>query len=180
VLSKRPSKQGLFVILIDQISLKIMAETKYYTKEGLDKLREELDYLTTIERPAISKQIAEARDKGDLSENAEYDAAKNAQGMLEMKIARIQDEISSARIIDESKMDLKKVLILSTVKLLNLKSGTVMVYTLVPESEANLKQGKISVTSPIAKGLLGKIVGEKVEIDVPAGKLNFEIIEITR
>ena len=157
-----------------------MAETKYYTKEGLDKLREELDYLTTVERPSISKQIAEARDKGDLSENAEYDAAKNAQGMLEMKIARIQDEISSARIIDESKMDLKKVLILSTVKLLNLKSGVVMVYTLVPESEANLKQGKISVTSPIAKGLLGKIVGEKVEIDVPAGKLNFEIIEITR
>jgi transcription elongation factor GreA len=157
-----------------------MAEPKYYTREGLDKLREELDHLTTVERPAISRQIAEARDKGDLSENAEYDAAKNAQGMLEMKIAKIQEEISNARIIDESKMDIKKVLILSTVKLLNLKNGTVMTYMLVPESEANLKLGKISVTSPIAKGLLGKLVGEKVEIDVPAGRLSFEIIEITR
>jgi transcription elongation factor GreA len=158
----------------------IMGEPKYYTKEGLDKLRQELDHLTTVERPAISKQIAEARDKGDLSENAEYDAAKNAQGMLEMKIARIQDEISNARIIDESKMDIKKVLILSTVKLMNLKNGSVMTYTLVPESEANLKLGKISVTSPIAKGLLGKTVGDKVEIDVPAGTLSFEIIEISR
>jgi transcription elongation factor GreA len=157
-----------------------MAESKYYTREGLDKLRQELDHLTTIERPAISKQIAEARDKGDLSENAEYDAAKNAQGMLEMKIARLQEEISNARIIDESKMDLKKVLILSTVKLSNLKNGAVMTYTIVPESEANLKLGKISVTSPIAKGLLGKIVGDKVEIDIPAGKLNLEIIEISR
>jgi len=157
-----------------------MAEAKYYTKAGLDKLREELEHLTTVERPSISKQIAEARDKGDLSENAEYDAAKNAQGMLEMKIARLQDEISNARIIDESKMDLKKVLILSNVKLMNLKNGSVMTYSLVPESEANLKLGKISVTSPIAKGLLGKAVGDKVEIDVPAGKLKFEIIEISR
>jgi transcription elongation factor GreA len=157
-----------------------MAETKYYTKEGLEKIRQELDHLTSIERPSISRQIAEARDKGDLSENAEYDAAKNAQGMLEMKIAKLQEEISNARIIDESKMDLKKVLILSTVKLVNLKNGTNMVYTLVPESEANLKLGKISVTSPIAKGLLGKTVGDQVEIDVPAGKLHFEIIEISR
>jgi transcription elongation factor GreA len=157
-----------------------MAETKYYTKEGLEKIRQELDHLTNIERPSISRQIAEARDKGDLSENAEYDAAKNAQGMLEMKIAKLQEEISNARIIDESKMDLKKVLILSTVKLVNLKNGTNMVYTLVPESEANLKLGKISVTSPIAKGLLGKTVGDQVEIDVPAGKLHFEIIEISR
>jgi len=157
-----------------------MSESKYYTKEGLDKLRQELNHLTTIERPSISRQIAEARDKGDLSENAEYDAAKNAQGMLEMKIARLQDEISNARIIDESKMDLKKVLILSTVKLSNLKNDTLVTYTLVPESEANLKLGKISVSSPIAKGLLGKIVGDKVEIEVPAGKLNFEIIEISR
>ncbi len=109
-----------------------MAEPKYYTRDGLDKLREELDRLTTVERPAISKQIAEARDKGDLSENAEYDAAKNAQGMLEMKIAKIQEEISNARIIDESKMDLKKVLILSTVKLMNLKNGTIMSYTACP------------------------------------------------
>lgn len=157
-----------------------MAEPKYYTKEGLDKLRKELEHLTTIERPAISRQIAEARDKGDLSENAEYDAAKNAQGMLEMKIAKLQEEISNARIIDESKIDLRKVLILSTVKLKNLKNDTVMTYTIVPESEANLKTGKISVTSPIAKGLLGKSVGDQVEIDVPAGKLNFEIIEISR
>ncbi|MCU0370861.1 MAG: transcription elongation factor GreA [Bacteroidales bacterium] len=157
-----------------------MAEPKYYTNEGLNKLREELEHLTSVERPAISRQIAEARDKGDLSENAEYDAAKNAQGMLEMKIAKLQEEISNARIIDESKMDLKKVLILSTVKLSNLKNGAVMSYTLVPESEANLKIGKISVTSPIAKGLLGKAVGDKVEIDVPAGKLSFEIIEISR
>ena len=157
-----------------------MAESKYYTKEGLDKLREELNHLTSVERPAISKQIAEARDKGDLSENAEYDAAKNAQGMLEMKIAKLQDEISNARIIDESKMDIRKVLILSTVKLKNLKNGSIMTYSIVPESEANLKLGKISVTSPIAKGLLGKVVGDKVEIDVPAGKLNFEIVEVSR
>jgi transcription elongation factor GreA len=157
-----------------------MGEPKYYTKAGLDKLREELEHLTTVERPSISRQIAEARDKGDLSENAEYDAAKNAQGMLEMKIAKLQDEISNARIIDESKMDVKKVLILSTVKLSNLKNGTVVTYTIVPESEANLKLGKISVTSPIAKGLLGKSVGDKVEIEVPAGKLSFEIIEISR
>jgi transcription elongation factor GreA len=157
-----------------------MAESKYYTREGLDKLSEELHYLTTVERPAISKQIAEARDKGDLSENAEYDAAKNAQGMLEMKIAKIQDEISNARIIDETKMDTRKALILSTVKLKNLQNGSSMSYTIVPESEANLKLGKISVTSPIAKGLLGKVVGDQVEIDVPAGKLHFEIIEITR
>jgi transcription elongation factor GreA len=161
-------------------SIKIMAESKYYTKEGLEKLREELKHLTSVERPSISRQIAEARDKGDLSENAEYDAAKNAQGMLEMKIAKIQDEISNARIIDETKMDSRKVLILSTVKLINLKNGSSMTYTIVPESEANLKLGRISVTSPIAKGLLGKVVGDQVEIDVPAGKLHFEIIEVTR
>jgi transcription elongation factor GreA len=157
-----------------------MAESKYYTKEGLDKLRKELEQLQSIERPLISRQIAEARDKGDLSENAEYDAAKNAQGMLEMKIARLQDEISNARIIDESKIDSNKVLILSTVKLKNKSNGAVMTYTLVPESEANLKLGKISVSSPIAKGLLQKTVGDEVEIMVPAGKLHFEIIEISR
>ena len=157
-----------------------MPEPKYYTLEGLQRLKDELEHLISVERPAISRQIAEARDKGDLSENAEYDAAKNAQGMLEMKIAKLQDEISNARIIDESKMDLSKVLILSRVKLKNLKNGSEMVYTLVPESEANLKIGKISVNSPIAKGLLGKAVGDKVEIEVPAGKLNFQIIEISR
>lgn len=157
-----------------------MAEAKYYTKEGLKRLKDELEHLTSVERPAISRQIAEARDKGDLSENAEYDAAKNAQGMLEMKIAKMQDEISNARIIDESKMDTSKVLIMSTVKLRNLKNGAEMTYTLVPESEANLKAGKISVSSPISKGLLGKTVGEQVEIEVPAGRLNLEIIGISR
>ncbi len=171
--------QGLFVFYSREI-VTVMAETKYYTKEGLDKLRKELDLLTTVERPSISRQIAEAREKGDLSENAEYDAAKNAQGMLEMKIAKLQDEISNARIIDESKLDTSKVLILSTVKLKNVKNNSIMTYTLVPESEANLKAGKISITSPIAKGLLGKTAGDQVEIDVPAGKLFFEIVEITR
>ena len=157
-----------------------MAETKYYTKEGLDKLRQDLEYLTSVERPAISRQIAEAREKGDLSENAEYDAAKDAQGMLEMKIARLQDELSNARIIDESKLDASKVLILSTVKLKNLKNNAMMTYTLVPESEANLKLGKISISSPIAKGLLGKSVGEAVDIEVPAGTMHLEVIEISR
>ena len=157
-----------------------MPEAKYYTKEGLERLKEELDHLMSVERPAISKMIAEARDKGDLSENAEYDAAKNAQGMLEMKIAKMQSEISNARIIDESKMDNSKVLIMSTVTLKNLKTGGEMSYTVVPESEANLKLGKISVSSPIAKGLLGKTVGDQVEIDVPAGRIHLEIITISR
>jgi transcription elongation factor GreA len=157
-----------------------MPEVKYYTKEGLERLKEELEHLMTVERPAISRLIAEARDKGDLSENAEYDAAKNAQGMLEMKISRMQTEISNARIIDESKMDNTKVLIMSQVKLKNLKTGGEMIYTVVPESEANLKEGKISVSSPIAKGLLGKSVGDQVEIAVPAGKIHLEIITISR
>lgn len=157
-----------------------MTELKYFTEEGFEKLNEELDQLTKIERPAISKQIAEARDKGDLSENAEYDAAKDAQGMLEMKIARLQEEISNARIIDESKMDASKVLILSRVNIRNLNNGAQMTYTLVPEKEANLKENKISVDSPIAKGLLGKSVGDIADIQVPAGKIRFEIIEVTR
>ena len=157
-----------------------MAETKYFTEEGLKKLRDEVDELIRVQRPAISKQIGEARDKGDLSENAEYDAAKEAQGMLEMKIAKRQEIIRNARIIDESKMDTSKVLILSTVKIKNLKNGAVMSYTLVPENEADLKAGKLSVSSPIAKGLLGKKVGELAEIDIPAGKITFEIVEVTR
>jgi transcription elongation factor GreA len=157
-----------------------MSEVKYFTEEGLKKLKEELEYLTTVERPSISRQIAEARDKGDLSENAEYDAAKNAQGMLELKIAKLQEEIGNARIIDESKMDMTKVLILSKVKIKNLKNGAQMTYTLVPEKEANLKENKISVDSPIAKGLLGKSVGEIAEIKVPAGNVEFEIIDISR
>jgi transcription elongation factor GreA len=152
----------------------------YYTLEGLNKLKAELDQLVSVERPAISQQIAEARDKGDLSENAEYDAAKNAQGMLELKIAKLQEVIRNAKIIDESKLDNSKVLILSTVKIKNTKNNASMTYTLVPENEADLKAGKISVNSPIAKGLLGKSVGETVEIQVPAGKMNFEIVEIVR
>ncbi|GAP43497.1 MULTISPECIES: transcription elongation factor GreA [Lentimicrobium] len=152
----------------------------YYTLEGLNKLKAELDQLVSVERPAISQQIAEARDKGDLSENAEYDAAKNAQGMLELKISKLQEVIRNAKIIDESKLDNSKVLILSTVRIKNTKNNASMTYTLVPENEADLKAGKISVNSPIAKGLLGKSVGETVEIQVPAGKMNFEIVEIVR
>ncbi|HNW98314.1 MAG TPA: transcription elongation factor GreA [Bacteroidales bacterium] len=155
-------------------------EQMYYTKEGLDKIKEELNRLKTVERPLISQQIAEARDKGDLSENAEYDAAKNAQSMLELKISKMEELVSNAKIIDESKLDSSKVLILSTVKIKNLKNNTIMTYTLVPENEANLKEGKISVTSPIAQGLLGKSVGEKSEIKIPAGSLTLEILEIKR
>jgi transcription elongation factor GreA len=155
-------------------------ETKYYTKEGLDKLKEELNRLKSIERPLISQQIAEARDKGDLSENAEYDAAKNSQAMLELKISKLEDLISNSKLIDESKLDNSKVFILSKVKIKNLKNKAIMTYMLVPESEADLKTGKISITSPIAQGLLGKKVGDHVEITVPAGKLTVEIIEIKR
>ncbi len=157
-----------------------MTGIRYYNVEGLRKLEEELQNLIAIERPAISRQIAEARDKGDLSENAEYDAAKEAQGMLEMKISKIEELIRNARIIDESKLDISKVLILSIVKIKNLKNNVVMTYTIVPESEADLKAGKISVNSPIAKGLLGKSVGDKVEIQVPAGKITFEVVDISR
>ena len=152
----------------------------YYTLEGLNKLSAQLDQLIRVERPAISRMIAEARDKGDLSENAEYDAAKDAQGMLELKISKLQEIVRNARIIDESKLDSTKVLILSTVKIRNTKTNATMSYTLVPENEANLKEGRISVGSPIAKGLLGKKVGESVEILVPAGKMNFEVVEISR
>ncbi|MBL7904651.1 MAG: transcription elongation factor GreA [Bacteroidales bacterium] len=152
----------------------------YYTLEGLNKLKAELDQLISVERPAISQQIAEARDKGDLSENAEYDAAKNAQGMLELKISKLQETIRNAKIIDETKLDVSKVLILTKVKIRNTKNNATMVYALVPENEADLKQGKISVNSPIAKGLLGKTVGDSVDIQVPAGKMTFEIVEIMR
>jgi transcription elongation factor GreA len=155
-------------------------EAKFYTKEGLDKLKDELNRLKSIERPLISQQIAEARDKGDLSENAEYDAAKNAQGMLELKIAKLEELISNSKLIDESKLDNSKVFILSKVKIKNLKNKAVMTYMLVPESESDLKTGKISVSSPIAQGLLGKKVGDHIEIKVPAGAITVEIIEITR
>lgn len=157
-----------------------MSKIRYYTEEGLRKLKDELDQMINVERPSISRQIAEARDKGDLSENAEYDAAKDAQGMLELKISRLQELISNARVIDESKMDTSKVFLLSTVKLKNLKNDATMSYTLVPEKEANLKEGKISISSPIAKGLLGKSVGDTAKIQVPAGEIEFEILEIKR
>ncbi|MBK6962625.1 MAG: transcription elongation factor GreA [Bacteroidales bacterium] len=152
----------------------------YYTLEGLNKLKAELDQLISVERPSISQQIAEARDKGDLSENAEYDAAKNAQGMLELKISKLQETIRNAKIIDESKLDISKVLILTKVKIRNTRNDATMIYSLVPENEADLKQGKISVNSPIAKGLLGKSVGDSVDIQVPAGKMTFQIVEIMR
>jgi len=157
-----------------------MSTVSYYTAEGLKKLKEELDQLKSIERPKASQAIAEARDKGDLSENAEYDAAKEAQGMLEMRIAKLEEVYSNARLIDESHLDLTKVLVLSNVKIKNQANGMELKYTLVAESEADLKSGKISVTSPIGKGLLGKSVGEIAEITVPNGKLNFEVLEITR
>ena len=157
-----------------------MSTVSYYTAEGLKKLREELDQLKSIERPKASQAIAEARDKGDLSENAEYDAAKEAQGMLEMRIAKMEEVHSNARLIDESHLDMSKVLVLSNVKIKNQQNGMELNYTLVAESEADLKSGKISVTSPIGKGLLGKSVGQVAEITVPNGKLNFEVLEISR
>ncbi len=157
-----------------------MSTVSYYTAEGLKKLREELDQLKSIERPKASQAIAEARDKGDLSENAEYDAAKEAQGMLEMRIAKLEEIHSNARLIDESHLDVSKVLVLSKVKIKNQANGMELKYTLVAESEADLKSGKISVTSPIGKGLLGKSVGQIAEITVPNGKLNFEVLEISR
>lgn len=157
-----------------------MSTVSYYTAEGLKKLKDELEQLKSIERPKASQAIAEARDKGDLSENAEYDAAKEAQGMLEMRIAKLEEVYSNARLIDESQLDVSKALVLSNVKIKNQANGMEMKYTLVAESEADLKTGKISVSSPIGKGLLGKKVGEIAEISVPNGKLNFEILEISR
>jgi transcription elongation factor GreA len=157
-----------------------MTEVTYYTQDGLERLKEELHTLKTSGRQAISKAIAEARDKGDLSENAEYDAAKEAQGLHEAKISKLESTLASARLIDESKLDTSKVLALSIVKIKNVKNGATMQYQLVAESEADLKTGKISVKSPIAQGLLGKSVGDKTEIQVPAGKIEFEILEISR
>lgn len=157
-----------------------MADIKYFTPEGLQKVKDELHQLVTVERPLISRQIAEARDKGDLSENAEYAAAKEAQGMLEIKISKLQEVLSSARLIDEKKLDNSRVLIFSTVRLKNTKTGALVSYTLVPENESNIKLGKISVNSPIAKGILGKTAGETVEITIPAGTITFQIMEISR
>ncbi len=157
-----------------------MSNLSYYTAEGLQKLKDELNHLRDVERPKASQAIAEARDKGDLSENAEYDAAKEAQGLLEMKISKLEELLANARLIDESQLDSDKVLVLSTVRLKNQQNGKEMSYTLVSESEADLKSGKISVTSPIGKGLLGKAVGDVAEIEVPNGILKFDILEISR
>ncbi|MEA4851946.1 Transcription elongation factor GreA [bioreactor metagenome] len=151
----------------------------YMTADGYKKLVEDLYELESIQRPAISKQIAEARDKGDLSENAEYDAAKEAQGMLEMKISLLKETIASARLIDESKINTNEVQIMTRAKIKNTKTGQIMTYMIVSESEANLKEGKLSVTTPIAKGLLGKKIGEKASITVPSGIMEFEVIEIS-
>lgn len=157
-----------------------MSKVSYYTAEGLKKLRSELNHLKDVERPKASQAIAEARDKGDLSENAEYDAAKEAQGLLEMKISKLEETLANARLIDESQLDTSKVLVLSKVKIKNQTNGMEMVYTLVAESEANLAAGKISVNSPIGKGLLGKSVGDVAEIQVPNGVMKFDILEISR
>lgn len=156
-----------------------MSTISYYTEEGFYRLKEELNHLKSVERPSISKQIAEARDKGDLSENAEYDAAKEAQGLLELKIAKLAEVVGNARIMDEKNVDISKVSVLSKVKIKNKKNGASMTYTLVSEEEADLKTGKISVKSPIGKGLLGKKVGEVTEIQVPAGKVEFEVQDIS-
>ncbi|PKW29291.1 transcription elongation factor GreA [Flavobacterium lindanitolerans] len=176
-MKRNPVVMGFFLFYIND---EIMSNVSYYTAEGLKKLKEELEQLKSIERPKASQAIAEARDKGDLSENAEYDAAKEAQGLLEMRISKLEEVYANARLIDESQLDVSKVLVLSNVKIKNQSNGMEMKYTLVAESEADLKSGKISVTSPIGKGLLGKSVGEIAEITVPNGILKFEILEITR
>ena len=158
----------------------IMSKVSYYTAEGLKKLRQELDQLRDVERPKASQAIADARDKGDLSENAEYDAAKEAQGLLELRIAKLEETLAGARLIDESQLDTSKVLVHSTVKIKNATNNMEMTYKLVAQSEADLKSGKISVDSPIGKGLLGKKVGEIASIQVPNGVMKFEILEISR
>jgi transcription elongation factor GreA len=162
------------------LNYEVMSKVSYYTAEGLKKLRDELQQLKDIERPRASQAIAEARDKGDLSENAEYDAAKEAQGMLEMKISKLEEILAGARLIDESQLDTSKALVLSKVRIKNQTNGMEMTYTLVADGEADLASGKISVNSPIGKGLLGKSVGEVAEIQVPNGVMKFDILEITR
>ena len=157
-----------------------MAKVSYVTEEGLAKMKKELEQMINFERPAISRQIAEARDKGDLSENAEYDAAKDAQGMLEARIHKLEEIIRHSRVLDESRVDTSSIQILNKVKLKNLKNNAVVEYVLVSESEANLKEGKIAITTPIGKGLVGKKKGDIAVIQVPAGKLEFQVLEITR
>ena len=186
-----PSRVGFFIAVkagvffsektdCNYLKMKFMSKISYYTAEGLKKLRDELNQLKDVERPKASQDIAEARDKGDLSENAEYDAAKEAQGMLEMHISRLEGTLSSARIIDESQLDTSKALIHSTVKIKNQSNGMEMTYKLVAQSEADLSTGKISVDSPIGKGLLGKEVGDIVEVTVPNGTMKFTVVELTR
>jgi transcription elongation factor GreA len=172
-----PSENGIFSIYINDNA---MSKVSYYTADGLKKLRDELNQLRDVERPRASQAIAEARDKGDLSENAEYDAAKEAQGLLEMKIAKLEEVYANARLIDESQLDTSKILVHSNVKIKNLTNGAEMKYKLVAQSEADLKAGKISVDSPIGKGLLGKKVGDIAEVQVPNGTLKFEILDISR
>ena len=157
-----------------------MSNVSYYTEKGLKDLKKKLDHLKDVQRPLASQAIAEARDKGDLSENAEYDAAKEAQGLLELEISKLEETVANARIIDESKLDNSKVLVLSTVKIKNTANNAILSYKLVAASEADLNKGKISVDSPIGKGLLGKKVGDTTEISVPNGTVKFEILEITR
>ncbi len=156
-----------------------MSNVTYLTREGFEKLKAEIYELEAIQRPQISRQIAEARDKGDLSENAEYDAAKEAQGLLEMKISELNAILRNARLVDESKIDTSSVQLMNTVHLKNLKTNTELQYTIVPEREANLKEKKISVDTPIAKGLMGHKKGDRVSVNVPAGTLQFEILNIT-
>ena len=157
-----------------------MSETQYFSEEGLQKLKDELEYLTSVEKPMISAQIGEAIDMGDLSENAEYDAAKEAQGLLELKINKLQTLLVNARIFDESRVDSTKILLLAIITIKNIANGKEMKYTIVPEKEADIKGGKLSINSPIAKGLLGKSVGDTAEIKVPSGVITFEIIKIER
>lgn len=157
-----------------------MSDFNYFTKEGLEKLKAEIRELKTKGRADMARQIGEARDKGDLSENAEYDAAKNAQGLMEMRISKLETVLGNARLIDESKIDSSKVLILSKVKVRNLGTGTETVYQLVSEKEADIKTGRISIKSPVAKGLLGKSVGDKAQVQVPSGSMEFEILEVSR
>ena len=156
-----------------------MSGFTYLSREGMEKLKDELNYLKSIERPKIINQIAEARDKGDLSENAEYDAAKEAQGLLEARIARLENELSKSRVLDEKNIDLSTAKLLTTVKIENIQSKQKMSYTLVSESEADLKNKKISISSPIGRGLMGKKVGEIVDISVPSGIIKFKILDIT-
>ena len=173
---ENPLSEGIFVFINEEV----MSKVSYYTEEGLKKLKNELNQLKDVERPKASQAIADARDKGDLSENAEYDAAKEAQGLLEMRISKLEEIVANARLIDESQLDTNKVLVLSTVTIKNTTNGAKMKYTLVAESEADLKSGKISVNSPIGKGLLGKEVGDIAEIQVPNGTMKFEVVDIAR